>query len=58
MDKYKPNAVSQLVGMHDDKSPFNKLIKWLKEWPKYNLGEGKKIKLGMRIVDGKETLPD
>ncbi|PAV74101.1 hypothetical protein WR25_22594 [Diploscapter pachys] len=58
VDKYKPKAVSQLVGMHDDKSPFNKLVKWLKEWPKYNLGEGKKIKLAkpppyMAGIDGR-----
>uniref|UniRef100_A0A915E7Y1 AAA+ ATPase domain-containing protein n=1 Tax=Ditylenchus dipsaci TaxID=166011 RepID=A0A915E7Y1_9BILA len=38
VDKYKPIQQKELVGQHTDKSPFNKLVSWLRDWPKYNLG--------------------
>ncbi|CAI4231296.1 unnamed protein product [Auanema sp. JU1783] len=44
VDKYRPKSLAQLVGQHGEKSPLNKLLHWLKEWPKHNLGEGAKIK--------------
>ncbi|KAK6756934.1 hypothetical protein RB195_015013 [Necator americanus] len=44
VDKYKPKTNSQLVGQHGDKSPYNKLLSWLKDWGRNNLGEGGKIK--------------
>ncbi|EYB95120.1 hypothetical protein Y032_0163g3462 [Ancylostoma ceylanicum] len=44
VDKYRPKTASQLVGQHGDKSPMNKLIGWLKDWGRNNLGEGGKIK--------------
>ncbi|CAI5451141.1 unnamed protein product [Caenorhabditis angaria] len=44
VDKYKPQSFNQLVGQHGDKSPINKLLDWLKDWAKHNLGEGAKIK--------------
>ncbi|CAD6197941.1 unnamed protein product [Caenorhabditis auriculariae] len=44
VDKYKPKSISQLVGQHGDKSPLNKLLDWLNDWAKLNLGEGAKVK--------------
>ena len=44
VDKYKPKALNQLVGQHGEKSPMNKLLGWLKDWSKHNLGEGASIK--------------
>ncbi|RCN33958.1 hypothetical protein ANCCAN_20193 [Ancylostoma caninum] len=44
VDKYKPKTASQLVGQHGDKSPLNKLLGWLKDWGRNNLGEGGRIK--------------
>uniref|UniRef100_A0A7I4YSS2 Replication factor C subunit 1 n=1 Tax=Haemonchus contortus TaxID=6289 RepID=A0A7I4YSS2_HAECO len=44
VDKYKPRNLSQLVGQHGEKSPMNKLLGWLKDWARNNLGEGGKIK--------------
>uniref|UniRef100_A0A158R5J1 AAA domain-containing protein n=1 Tax=Syphacia muris TaxID=451379 RepID=A0A158R5J1_9BILA len=44
VDKYKPTTIKQIVGQNGEKSPLNKLLKWLKEWPKYHLGEGAKQK--------------
>ncbi|PIO76104.1 replication factor RFC1 domain protein [Teladorsagia circumcincta] len=44
VDKYKPRSVTQLVGQHGEKSPMNKLLGWLKDWGRNNLGEGGKTK--------------
>ncbi|KAK5978466.1 hypothetical protein GCK32_006869 [Trichostrongylus colubriformis] len=44
VDKYRPCTVAQLVGQHGEKSPMNKLLGWLKDWGRNNLGEGGKIK--------------
>uniref|UniRef100_A0A1I7U8H6 Replication factor C subunit 1 n=1 Tax=Caenorhabditis tropicalis TaxID=1561998 RepID=A0A1I7U8H6_9PELO len=44
VDKYKPKRAGELVGQHGEKSPMNKLLDWLKDWAKLNLGEGAKIK--------------
>ncbi|KAF1750916.1 hypothetical protein GCK72_017467 [Caenorhabditis remanei] len=44
VDKYKPKRMDQLVGQNGEKSPMNKLMDWLKNWARHNLGEGAKIK--------------
>ncbi|CAA99812.1 Replication factor C subunit 1 [Caenorhabditis elegans] len=44
VDKYKPKRMGELVGQNGDKSPINKLLEWIKDWAKHNLGEGAKIK--------------
>ncbi|PIO70533.1 replication factor RFC1 domain protein [Teladorsagia circumcincta] len=44
VDKYKPRSVTHLVGQHGEKSPMNKLLGWLKDWGRNNLGEGGKTK--------------
>lgn len=44
VDKYKPKTISQLVGQHGEKSPMNKLLGWLKDWARHNLGEGRNVK--------------
>ncbi|CAJ0590128.1 unnamed protein product [Cylicocyclus nassatus] len=44
VDKYKPKNASHLVGQHGDKSPINKLLGWLRDWGRNNLGEGGRIK--------------
>ncbi|CAL2045961.1 unnamed protein product [Caenorhabditis brenneri] len=44
VDKYKPKRLGELVGQHGEKSPMNKLMDWLRDWAKHNLGEGAKIK--------------
>ncbi|VDP13903.1 unnamed protein product [Heligmosomoides polygyrus] len=44
VDKYKPRTPAQLVGQHGEKSPMNKLLGWLKDWARNNLGEGGKVK--------------
>ncbi len=46
VDKYKPAAISQLIGQNGAKSPMNKLCHWLKNWGKWHLGgaTGKKGK--------------
>ncbi|CAB3396451.1 unnamed protein product [Caenorhabditis bovis] len=44
VDKYKPKNVQQLVGQFGERSPMNKLLVWLRDWAKHNLGEGAKIK--------------
>ncbi|KAI1699605.1 ATPase family associated with various cellular activities (AAA) domain-containing protein [Ditylenchus destructor] len=40
VDKYKPTQQRDLVGQLTEKSPYNKLLNWLREWPKNNLGAG------------------
>ena len=40
VDKYKPLEVKQLVGQQTPAAPMNKLLSWLKDWAKHNLGEG------------------
>ena len=32
VDKYKPVAMKQLIGQQGEKSPANKLLKWLRNW--------------------------
>ncbi|VDK58908.1 unnamed protein product [Anisakis simplex] len=44
VDKYKPTSIKHLVGQNGDKSPMNKILGWLRDWPKYHLGEGAKVK--------------
>uniref|UniRef100_F1KTG2 Activator 1 large subunit n=1 Tax=Ascaris suum TaxID=6253 RepID=F1KTG2_ASCSU len=44
VDKYKPTSLKQLVGQNGDKSPMNKLLGWLRDWPKYHLGDAAKQK--------------
>ncbi|PIC28653.1 hypothetical protein B9Z55_020497 [Caenorhabditis nigoni] len=44
VDKYKPKRLGELVGQFGDKSPMNKLMEWLNDWAKHNLGEGAKVK--------------
>lgn len=44
VDKYKPTSLIELVGQNGEKSPMNKLMDWLRDWAKHNLGEGAKIK--------------
>ncbi|KAK0412766.1 hypothetical protein QR680_006398 [Steinernema hermaphroditum] len=39
VDKYKPTSLKQLVGQNGEKSPMNKLLAWLRDWPKYHMGE-------------------
>lgn len=46
VDKYKPKAMSKIIGQAGEKSNANKLLNWLKNWNKWHLsgssGEGKK----------------
>ena len=44
VDKYKPASLKDLVGQGTPASPTNKLLKWLKEWAKNNLGVNGMIK--------------
>uniref|UniRef100_A0A914Z3P2 AAA+ ATPase domain-containing protein n=1 Tax=Panagrolaimus superbus TaxID=310955 RepID=A0A914Z3P2_9BILA len=44
VDKYKPASLKDMVGQGTPASPTNKLLKWLKEWAKNNLGVGGMIK--------------
>uniref|UniRef100_A0A915PR01 Replication factor C subunit 1 n=1 Tax=Setaria digitata TaxID=48799 RepID=A0A915PR01_9BILA len=44
VDKYKPSSTKHLVGQNGEKSPFNKLLGWLRNWAKNHLGEGAKQK--------------
>uniref|UniRef100_A0AC34FHK5 Replication factor C subunit 1 n=1 Tax=Panagrolaimus sp. ES5 TaxID=591445 RepID=A0AC34FHK5_9BILA len=44
VDKYKPASLKEMVGQGTPASPTNKLLKWLKEWAKNNLGVGGMIK--------------
>ncbi|VDD87833.1 unnamed protein product [Enterobius vermicularis] len=44
VDKYKPTSLKHLVGQSGEKSPMNKLLGWLRDWPKYHMGEGAKQK--------------
>ncbi|CAI2354225.1 unnamed protein product [Caenorhabditis sp. 36 PRJEB53466] len=44
VDKYKPKRLVELVGQVSNDSPMNKLMGWLKDWARHNLGEGAKIK--------------
>lgn len=37
----------QLVGQHTDKSPYNKLVEWLRDWSKNNLNPNKEKKKGL-----------
>ncbi|TKR89491.1 hypothetical protein L596_013587 [Steinernema carpocapsae] len=39
VDKYKPLSLKQLVGQSGEKSPMNKLLGWLRDWPKFHMGE-------------------
>src|SRR5690606_17816596 len=34
VDKYKPTSSKQVIGQQGDRSPLNKLIKWLRYWHK------------------------
>lgn len=47
MDKYKPAKPVELVGQLTEKSPYNKLMTWLRNWHKHNLGEGALEKKGL-----------
>ncbi|KAH7723132.1 CBN-RFC-1 protein [Aphelenchoides avenae] len=38
VDKYTPSKPEELVGQLTEKSPHNKLIAWLRNWHKHNLG--------------------
>ncbi|KHN83844.1 Replication factor C subunit 1 [Toxocara canis] len=44
VDKYRPTSLKQLVGQNGEKSPMNKLLGWLRNWPKYHLGDAAKQK--------------
>uniref|UniRef100_A0A0N5B587 AAA domain-containing protein n=1 Tax=Strongyloides papillosus TaxID=174720 RepID=A0A0N5B587_STREA len=44
VDKYTPKTLKELVNQQTDKSQANKLLNWLKEWYKNNLGENKNVK--------------
>ncbi|CAJ0954634.1 unnamed protein product, partial [Mesorhabditis belari] len=44
VDKYKPQNPQELIGMNGDKSPWNKLIGWLRDWAQHNLGEAGRTK--------------
>uniref|UniRef100_A0A914PI50 Replication factor C subunit 1 n=1 Tax=Panagrolaimus davidi TaxID=227884 RepID=A0A914PI50_9BILA len=44
VDKYKPAGLKDMVGQATPASPTNKMLKWLKEWAKNNLGVGGMIK--------------
>jgi replication factor C subunit 1 len=44
VDKYKPASLKDMVGQATPASPTNKMLKWLKEWAKNNLGVGGMIK--------------
>ncbi|KAE9550219.1 hypothetical protein FO519_006564 [Halicephalobus sp. NKZ332] len=38
VDKYKPQDMKSLAGQSTDKSPAKKLLQWLREWARHNLG--------------------
>uniref|UniRef100_A0A0K0F6Z1 Replication factor C subunit 1 (inferred by orthology to a human protein) n=1 Tax=Strongyloides venezuelensis TaxID=75913 RepID=A0A0K0F6Z1_STRVS len=44
VDKYTPKTLKELVNQQTDKSQANKLLNWLNEWYKNNLGENKNVK--------------
>ncbi|CAD5207801.1 unnamed protein product [Bursaphelenchus okinawaensis] len=44
VDKYKPVEVSKIVGQQGTSSNVQKLVKWLKNWPKHNMGAAGAVK--------------
>ncbi|XP_074085720.1 replication factor C subunit 1 isoform X2 [Macrotis lagotis] len=46
VDKYKPTSLKTIIGQQGDQSCANKLLRWLRNWPK-NMSEDKKhVKAG------------
>ncbi|KAI6213831.1 hypothetical protein M3Y94_00198300 [Aphelenchoides besseyi] len=55
VDKYQPADMSTIIGQHTDQAPTKKLLRWLKDWPRHNMGRGasaKKPKLNAPPIDG------
>ncbi|KAI6186879.1 Replication factor C subunit 1 [Aphelenchoides besseyi] len=55
VDKYQPADMSTIIGQHTDQAPTKKLLRWLKEWPRHNLGQSataKKPKTNAASIDG------
>lgn len=44
VDRYKPTTLKAIIGQQGDKSNMNKLITWLRNWPKNNIfNNGKRV---------------
>ncbi|CAD5210611.1 unnamed protein product [Bursaphelenchus xylophilus] len=44
VDKYKPTEINKVVGQQTGQSMAQKLLKWLRDWPKHNLGAAGAVK--------------
>lgn len=46
VDKFKPTNVKAIVGQQGEQSCAQKLVKWLQNWPKHNMGANAAVKKG------------